>query len=112
RALPHSGARLHETGQHREAGDQEGACRDKRRHLHLRRPTADPARSKTENPRRPVNWRWMGVVLFVTASRWAAAGPIALPIYMEDNHAGSFYWLARQLDLDEEYTLVHFDAHT
>jgi hypothetical protein len=59
-----------------------------------------------------VNWRWIGVVLFVAASRWAAAGPITLPIYIEDNHAGSFYWLAAQLDLDEEYTLVHFDAHT
>jgi hypothetical protein len=42
----------------------------------------------------------------------ATAGPIALPIYVEDNHAGSFYWLARHLDLDADYTLVHFDAHS
>src|SRR5438045_8572085 len=40
------------------------------------------------------------------------AAPITLPIYIEDNHAGSFYWLAEQLDLDEEYTLIHFDAHS
>ncbi|MEY2528031.1 MAG: hypothetical protein QOJ05_121, partial [Verrucomicrobiota bacterium] len=37
---------------------------------------------------------------------------MTLPIYIEDSHAGSFYWLAGQLDLDEEHTLVHFDAHT
>jgi Bacterial capsule synthesis protein PGA_cap len=59
-----------------------------------------------------VNWRWIAVALFATGLRWAAAGPITLPIYIEDNHAGSFYWLAEHLDLDEEYTLIHFDAHT
>ena len=40
----------------------------------------------------------------------ASAGP--LHIYIEDNHAGSFYWLARQIDLETSYTLVHFDAHS
>jgi hypothetical protein len=59
-----------------------------------------------------VNWRWIAVALFVAASRWATAGPITLPIYLEDNHAGSFYWLAEHLDLEEQYTLVHFDAHS
>lgn len=59
-----------------------------------------------------MNCRWIGIALFAAATRWAAAGPITLPIYIEDNHAGSFYWLAGQLDLDGEYTLVHFDAHT
>ena len=39
-----------------------------------------------------------------------AAAPV-VPIYFEDNHAGSFYWLAEHLDLDEECTLIHFDAH-
>src|SRR5437868_11630797 len=52
------------------------------------------------------------VLLVAVAIRWAAGAPIAVPIYIEDNHAGSFYWLAGQLDLDEEYTLIHFDAHT
>ena len=60
-----------------------------------------------------MNWRWLAVALFAAATRWTAtAAPITLPIYIEDNHAGSFYWLADHLDLDEEYTLIHFDAHT
>jgi hypothetical protein len=36
----------------------------------------------------------------------------ALPIYIEDNHAGTFYWLAQHVDLDQPCTLVHFDAHS
>src|SRR6476659_4733261 len=36
----------------------------------------------------------------------------ALPIYIEDNHAGTFYWLAKNIDLDQSYTLVLFDAHS
>jgi hypothetical protein len=60
-----------------------------------------------------VSRRWLGFALFAAASQWAAmAGPITLPIYIEDNHAGSFYWLAEHLELDEPYTLVHFDAHS
>jgi hypothetical protein len=59
-----------------------------------------------------VRWRWAVLALFAAANRWAAAAPITLPIYLEDNHAGSFYWLAEKLDLDEEYTLIHFDAHS
>jgi hypothetical protein len=59
-----------------------------------------------------VSWRWAALVLFAVATRWATAAPIALPVYIEDNHAGSFYWLAAHLDLDEEYTLIHFDAHS
>jgi hypothetical protein len=59
-----------------------------------------------------VRWRWAALALFAAGIRWAAAAPITLPIYIEDSHAGSFYWLAEQLDLDEEYSLVHFDAHS
>jgi len=40
----------------------------------------------------------------------AAAKP--LPIYIEDNHAGTFYWLAQNLDLDQPCTLILFDAHS
>jgi hypothetical protein len=54
----------------------------------------------------------LAVLLLVAAGRWAAAAPITLPIYIEDNHAGSFYWLAEHIDLDEQYRLVHFDAHS
>ncbi len=35
-----------------------------------------------------------------------------LPVYIEDNHAGTFYWLAEHLDLDQPCTLLHFDAHS
>jgi Bacterial capsule synthesis protein PGA_cap len=59
-----------------------------------------------------VSWRWALVFLLAAAGRLAVAAPIALPIYIEHNHAGSFYWLAEHLDLDEEYTLIHFDAHS
>ncbi len=40
------------------------------------------------------------------------AGASILPIYIEDNHAGTFYWLAQNIDLDQQCTLVHFDAHS
>ncbi len=56
--------------------------------------------------------RWAALVLFAAATRWTAAAPITLPVYIEDSHAGSFYWLADHLDLDEDYTLIHFDAHS
>ncbi len=35
-----------------------------------------------------------------------------LPIYIEENHAGTFYWLAQNIDLDQSYMLVLFDAHS
>ena len=35
-----------------------------------------------------------------------------MPIYIEDNHAGTFYWLAQNIDLDQSYTLILFDAHS
>ena len=38
--------------------------------------------------------------------------PSRLPIYIEDNHAGTFYWLAQNIDLDQSYTLILFDAHS
>jgi hypothetical protein len=60
-----------------------------------------------------VRLRYAVLALLAAMTRCTAtAGPIALPIYIEDNHAGSFYWLARHLDLDADYTLVHFDAHS
>ena len=39
-------------------------------------------------------------------------GANVLPIYIEDNHAGTFYWLAQKIDLDQSYTLILFDAHS
>jgi hypothetical protein len=51
------------------------------------------------------------------AALLAATSPLAtaangLPIYIEDNHAGTFYWLAQNIDLDQSYTLIVFDAHS
>src|SRR5205809_7112386 len=49
--------------------------------------------------------------LLVTASP-AIAGPNFLPVYIEDNHAGTFYCLAQHNDIDQACTLVLFDAHS
>ena len=43
---------------------------------------------------------------------FASVSAAPLPIYIEDNHAGSFYWLAQHVDLAGKYTLIHFDAHS
>ena len=42
----------------------------------------------------------------------AGAGANVLPIYIEDNHAGTFYWLAQTVDLYQSCTLILFDAHS
>src|SRR5215471_18141509 len=49
-----------------------------------------------------------------TAALLAAANVAGhgLPIYIEDNHSGTFYWLAQNLDLDQPCTLILFDAHS
>lgn len=49
------------------------------------------------------------IFAFALDDRLGAAG---LPVYIEDNHAGTFYWLAQHLDLEEPCTLIHFDAHS
>jgi poly-gamma-glutamate capsule biosynthesis protein CapA/YwtB (metallophosphatase superfamily) len=41
---------------------------------------------------------------------WDPRGP--LPIYIEDNHAGAFQFLATTLDLDAPHVLVLIDAHS
>jgi hypothetical protein len=41
-----------------------------------------------------------------------SAAAKVLPIYIEDNHAGTFYWLAQHIDLDQPCTLILFDAHS
>jgi hypothetical protein len=53
---------------------------------------------------------WMAALL--VAASHAAAGASVLPIYIEDNHAGTFYWLAQNIDLDQPCTLILFDAHS
>src|SRR6478735_9761950 len=50
---------------------------------------------------------WIAALLVTGAF---AAGAKTLPIYIEDNHAGTFYWLSQNVDLDQSYTLILFDA--
>src|SRR6476661_2201927 len=56
------------------------------------------------------------LVLCTAALLVAASAPPGrasiLPIYIEDNHAGTFYWLAQNIDLDQSYTLILFNAHS
>src|SRR4030095_17201446 len=61
-----------------------------------------------------MNRRAAGVCV---AALLATVGPAiaeanVLRIYIEDNHAGTFYWLAHHIDLDQASTLVLFDAHS
>src|SRR5438128_11929197 len=53
-------------------------------------------------------------VALCAAALLIAASAVAkvLPIYIEDNHAGTFYWLAQTIDLDQRCTLILFDAHS
>jgi poly-gamma-glutamate capsule biosynthesis protein CapA/YwtB (metallophosphatase superfamily) len=54
-------------------------------------------------------------LIVLLASAWldnAVATSAKLPIYIEDSHAGSFYYLAQRLDLDRPYTLLLFDTHS
>src|SRR6266513_160431 len=53
---------------------------------------------------------WTAALLIAASPR--PAGASILPIYIEDNHAGTFYWLAQNIDLDQSYTLILFDAHS
>ncbi len=50
--------------------------------------------------------------LALAATIHVGEASITVPIYLEDNHAGAFYWLAQNLDLEEKCTLLHFDAHS
>lgn len=59
-----------------------------------------------------MNARVAAVCVAVLIAAASAAGAKALPVYIEDNHAGTFYWLAQNIDLDQEYTLILFDAHS
>src|SRR5215831_643226 len=53
---------------------------------------------------------WIAALLVAAGHVVLAAK--TLPIYIEDNHAGTFYWLAQNIDLDQTYTLILFDAHS
>jgi hypothetical protein len=55
---------------------------------------------------------WLSIAALLVAASPAAVGANVLPIYLEDNHAGTFYWLAQTIDLDQPCTLILFDAHS
>jgi hypothetical protein len=55
---------------------------------------------------------WLLFLIANTAVNSAFASSSQLPIYIEDSHAGSFYFLAERLDLDLPHTLLLFDAHS
>jgi len=61
-----------------------------------------------------MNQRAAGICIaaLLAAISPTATGANRLPIYVEDNHAGTFYWLAQNIDLDQSYTLILFDAHS
>jgi hypothetical protein len=52
------------------------------------------------------------IAALLAATSPPATAADGLPIYIEDNHAGTFYWLAQNIDLDQSYTLILFDAHS
>ena len=52
------------------------------------------------------------IAALLAATSFPATAANGLPIYIEDNHAGTFYWLAQNIDLDQSYTLIFFDAHS
>ena len=39
-------------------------------------------------------------------------GYATIPLYFEDNHAGSFYFFSKNLNLDKSYTILLFDKHS
>jgi hypothetical protein len=61
-----------------------------------------------------MNARALGLCIAALLVVPQAASAVAnvLPIYIEDNHAGTFYWLADNVDLEQAYTLILFDAHS
>ena len=54
---------------------------------------------------------WLGgLLLCLSAAVWAAP-PLRLPVYVEDSHAGSFYWMVQNLAVTGRYRLILIDAH-
>ena len=55
---------------------------------------------------------WVVAAIAGAGFSHAFASSSQLPIYIEDSHAGSFYFLAEHLDLDRLHTFLLFDAHS
>jgi hypothetical protein len=81
-----------------------GRCHRKGQVRFRRNPAAVPGRALH------LKMLFFAVALIFFAGN-AFAGPF-LPVHVEDNHAGSFYWLARNLNWSEKYQLILFDRHS
>jgi len=55
--------------------------------------------------------RIRSLVLLITLHS-AVCTPSTLPVHLSDNHAETFGWIARTVDLDEPHSLVLVDAHS
>jgi hypothetical protein len=89
----------------------EGARREK---SHRRWNVSDPDRGRKCRfpPRKSARAGRLWIVALLVIAQHAVLVANGLPVYIEDNHAGTFYWLAQKIDLDQSYTLVLFDAHS
>lgn len=62
--------------------------------------------------------RWISIVLFRALMAYGSTGcgvvmaDQRLPVFLSDNHAETFGWIARTFDLDEPHVLVLLDAHS
>ena len=56
--------------------------------------------------------RFLSLLFSCALAAWGQGTQRPLPIYFEDNHAGTFQFLATTLDLNQPYTLVLVDAHS
>jgi len=54
----------------------------------------------------------MSVLCFASCATAFAGSPANLPVYFEDAHTGSFYWIIQNVPLDADYQLVLIDAHS
>jgi hypothetical protein len=80
--------------------------------LHLGGRSEGEAFQETDHSAGTVTIRGIVMAFAIALARCAFAASASVPIYIEDSHAGSFYWAAEHLDLDEECTLIHFDSHS
>jgi poly-gamma-glutamate capsule biosynthesis protein CapA/YwtB (metallophosphatase superfamily) len=52
------------------------------------------------------------IALWLALAACDGAEPGVLPIYIEENHGGSFGWFAERVNLEEPHVLVLIDAHS
>lgn len=65
-----------------------------------------------KNPSSTLVARLLCLLVSCALAAWGQEGHRPLPIYFEDNHAGTFHFLATSLDLTQPCALVLVDAHS